>query len=186
MPDTFTSLGLTIPNLAGPFAPAGRLIWSSLLLLVGLAIAVAWIRTPKRTAEPATWAATIAGAVLVWALMVLAYGVVPHEWLTYANSELNWGRDTFFAREGQFLGDRFPPFDIPKFVLADIVAATLYIVFGTINVLLFSAWQKRKVAEPVAAPEGDAGAPPMTGGFSRFRRRRAGVSAYGRPVTSSE
>ena len=89
-------------------------------------------------------------------MMTLAYGVWPHEWLTFANSYLNWGKDTFLVRENQFFGGSFPPIDVPRYVLADIVAAGSYFVFGTINVYLFSAWQKRKVAEPVEAAEGEA------------------------------
>ena len=122
---------------------------------IGIAIAFIWVRQPKRSAEPATWAATIVGAMRVWAMMTLAYGVWPHEWLTFANSYLNWGKDTFVVRENQLFGGSFPPIDVPRYVLADIVAAGSYFVFGTINVYLFSAWQKRKVAEPVEAAEGD-------------------------------
>ncbi len=85
------------------------------------------------------------------------------------------------------MGGSFPPIDVPRYVIADIVAAGSYFVFGTINVYLFSAWQKRKVAEPVVASEDDATpGEPLTGPFSRLRRRRAGTSAYGRPVTTSE
>ena len=160
MPDTIASLlALQIPNFLdwGPpfMVHAGRLIWASLLLAVGIGIAFIWIRRPKRSAEPATWAATIVGAIAVWAMMALAYGVWPHEWLTFANSYLNWGKDTFVVRENQLFGGSFPPIDVPRYVLADIVAAGSYFVFGTINVYLFAAWQKRKVAEPVAAVEGE-------------------------------
>jgi hypothetical protein len=192
MPDTIASLlALQIPNFLdwGPpfMVHAGRLIWATLLLAVGIGIAFIWIRRPKRSAEPATWAATIVGAMAVWAMMVLAYGVWPHEWLTFANSYLNWGKDTFVVRENQLFGGSFPPIDVPRYVLADIVAAGSYFVFGTINVYLFAAWQKRKVAEPVAAVEGEDSTDPNAGGpFARLRRRRAGVSAYGRPVTTSE
>jgi hypothetical protein len=192
MPDTIASLlALDIPNFL-PEHPtflrhAGRLIWASLLLFGGIAIAFACIRRPKRSAEPATWAASIVGAVGVWAMMALAYAVWPHEWLTFANSYLNFGKDTFLAHENQFFGGTFPPIDIPRYVIADTVAAGSYLVFGTINVYLFSAWQKRKVAEPVeAGAEGEGHQPPTTGPFARLRRRRAGVSAYGRPVTTSE
>jgi hypothetical protein len=190
VPDTIASLlALDIPNVLPDwhfFRPAGRLIWCSLLLVIGIGIAFVWIRQPKRSTEPATWAAAIVGAIAVWALMTLAYGVWPHEWLTFANSYLNWGKDTFLVRENQFFGGSFPPIDIPRYVLADIVAAGSYFVFGAINVYLFAAWQKRKVAEPVTEPEDGEGAPPVTGPFSRLRRKRAGTSAYGRPVTTSE
>jgi hypothetical protein len=189
MPDTITSVvALEIPNVLPDwhfFRPAGRLIWASLLLAIGLAIAMYLLRRPKRSSEPPTWAAAIVGAVLVWAMMTLAYGVWPHEWLTFANSYLNWGKDTFVVRENQFFGGSFPPIDVPRYVLADTVAAGSYLVFGAINVYLFAAWQKRKVAEPSAADEGE-GEPPVTGPFARLRRRRAGTSAYGRPVTTSE
>jgi hypothetical protein len=188
MPDKIASvLALDVPNVLPDwhfFRPAGRLIWASLLLFIGIAIAMFLIKRPKKSAEPATWAATIAGAVLVWAMLALAYGVWPHEWLTFANSYLNWGKDTFFVRENQFFGGSFPPIDVPRYVGADIIAAGSYVVFGTINVYLFSAWQKRKVAEPVedeAADEETGGSP-----LARLRRRRAGTSAYGRPVTTSD
>jgi hypothetical protein len=189
MPDFFHSLvGLEVPNILpetpGFLRPAGRLIWSSLLLTIGIAAGFVLIRRPKRTAEPATWAQTIFGAMVVWAILILAYGVVPHEWLTFAASYLNFGKDTFVLRENQW-AENLPPFDISRLVVADSVATAMYVVFGTINVYLFAAWQKRKVAEP--APEGDEPAEPLvTGPFARLRRRRAGVSAYGRPVTRAE
>jgi hypothetical protein len=191
MPDTIASLvALEIPNILPDwrfFQPAGRLIWCSLLLAIGIGVAFMLVRRPKRSAEPSTWAATIVGAIAVWAMMTLAYAVWPHEWLTFANSYLNWGKDTFVVQENQLFGGSFPPIDIPRYVLADIVAATSYFVFGAINVYLFAAWQKRKVAEPVAtAAEEAESEPPITGPFSRLRRRRAGTSAYGRPVTTSE
>jgi hypothetical protein len=192
MPDTIASLvALDIPNFL-PEHPtflrhAGRLIWASLLLLIGIGVALVWIRQPKRSTEPATWAACIGGAVATWAMLALAYGVWPHEWLTFANSYLNWGKDTFLVRENQFFGGSFPPIDVPRYVLADTIAAGSYVVFGVINVYLFSAWQKRKVVEPASADEtGEGGEPSPGGPFARLRRRRAGVSAYGRPVTTSE
>ena len=64
-----------------------------------------------------------------------------------------------------------------------------YVVVLVINVYLFAAWQKRKVAEPVTVAEGEAATPPPEAGggpFSRLRRRDKRVSAYGRPVTTSE
>jgi hypothetical protein len=189
MPDTIASLlALDVPNVLPDwhfFRPAGRLIWCSLVLGIAIVIAFVWIRQPKKSEEPSTWAATIAGAIVVTGLMTLAYGVWPHEFLTFANSYLNWGKDTFFVQENQWFGGSFPPIDVPRYVLADIIAAGSYFVFGAINVYLFSAWQKRKVAEPAAAGE-EPGEPPVTGPFSRLRRRRAGTSAYGRPVTTTE
>ena len=166
MPDTIASLlALQIPNFFGlgaAFHGSRRAahLGIAILLAIGIGSRSSGSRRPKRSAEPATWAATIVGAIAVWAMMVLVYGVWPHEWLTFANSYLNWGKDTFVVRENQLFGGSFPPIDVPRYVLADIVAAGSYFVFGTINVYLFAVWQKRKVAEPVAAVEGeDSGDP---------------------------
>jgi hypothetical protein len=244
MPSNIPSLlGGNVPNLLPHWhflQPAGRLIWSTSLLLIGIAIAFVWIRQPKRpnwpvapavlglvalwivalvifklldstrgqlwatvlvglgivvflalrfrpekTDEPSTWAATIVGAVAVYGLMTLAYGVVPHEWLTFASSYLNFGKDTFVATEDQFAAN-LPPIDIPRYVIADIVATGIYVVFATINILLFSMWQKRKAVETETVTEDSGPAAPVTGPFARFRRRAAGTSAYGRPVTTNE
>src|SRR5690242_20726006 len=60
---------------------AGRLIWATVLFVIGLVIAFRMTKRPK-PAEPATWAMTILGALGVWAMMALGYGTIPHEWLT--------------------------------------------------------------------------------------------------------
>ena len=157
MPTTIASLlALEVPNILpespGFLRPAGRLIWCSIVLGIGIAVAFIWARQPKKSAEPSTWAATIFGGIVVFFLFVLAYGVWPHEWLTFASAHLNWGKDTYILTQDQFASN-LPPIDVPRYVLADIVAATSYFVFGTINVLLFSMWQKRTVAEPAAVGE---------------------------------
>src|SRR5262245_50770459 len=187
MPTTIASLlALEIPNVLpespGFLRPAGRLIWCSLALAIGITIAFIWAKQPKKSADPATWAATIAGGVVVFYLFVLAYGVWPHEWLTFASAHLNWGKDTYFLTEDQW-ATNIPPIKIPRYVAADIIAAGSYFVFGTINILLFSMWQKRKVAEPAA--EGEEAETPTPGAFARLRNRKR-TSAYGRPVTTSE
>jgi hypothetical protein len=166
--------------------PAGRLIWSSLILIIGIVVIFAMTRIPKRSDEPATWAATVVGAMVVWALMILAYGTIPHEWLNFASSYLNFNKARFIVEEGQLPGN-MPPFDIPTSAFVDAVAAGMYIVFIGLNIYLFSAWQKRKVAAPASEVEGEAPSEPTTGGgaFSRLRRKDKRTSAYGRPVTTT-
>jgi hypothetical protein len=180
----FNVLGLEVPNILPTYPgwarPAGRLIWSSLIFLGGLAIAGYLTTKPKRP-EPPTWAQTIVGALLVWVLLILGYGTVPHEWLQFSASYLNWGTDTYTLR-----ANRFIPTDVNRQAIAHIGAVLIYVFALGANIALFVRWQKRPVAE--AAPAGDGGEPttePSSGG-SWLRRRLRRTSAYGRPVTVSE
>jgi hypothetical protein len=146
--------------------PAGRLIWATVLLLIGVGIIVFLTKRPK-SAEPATWAQSMAGALIVFSLMLVAYGTVPHEWIVFANSYLKWGTAKYV-----FQKNRFIHFDVNKQAANDGIAALIYVVMLVGNVRLFSLWQKRPVREP--APEGGAAE----------ERAPAGTSAYGRPMTA--
>jgi hypothetical protein len=178
-----TVFGLHVPWLR----KAARLLYALVLFTLGLVATAGVIRTPKRSSEPPTWAQTVLGAMFVWSMFALGYGVIPHEWLTFANSYLNWDSSFYVVHHGQ-LAANLPPFDITRDKVADSVAAVIYVVVLGLNIAFFAAWQKRKVAEP--ATEGDTAstdAGPITGGsvFSRLRRSKR-TSAYGRPVTTTE
>src|SRR4051812_38269171 len=185
-------LGLDVPNLIprsvltlnlGWARPGGRLIWATLLFLIGLAIA-GYLTTKPKPAQPSTWAQTVLGAMLVWAMLILGYGTVPHEWLQFAASYLNWGTDTFALRRDQLVAN-LPPFDVTRQVVAHIVVVGIYGFALTANIVLFSRWQKRPVAEEKPAVEGEVEvAEPGARGWLRRRTRR--TSAYGRPVTVNE
>jgi hypothetical protein len=187
MPDipAASLLGLSVPNLLPESVfgvnldwvrPAGRLIWATVFLVVGLAIAGFLATRPKRSAEPATWAATILGSICLWALFIIAYGTVPHEWLNFSSAYLDFGKNTFALRQNAVV-----PFDVTREAVTHIVVSGIYIVLLSANVALFVQWQQRKVAEPAA--DGDD-APAARAPW--FRRRLQRTSAYGRPVTVQE
>ncbi len=193
-PHVWDLLSLHVPNLLpktvfGSHFPrkAGRLIWATVLFAIGLIIAFIWVRRPKRSSEPATWAQTIIGAFAVWVMLTLGYGVIPSEWIIFGNSYLNFDSSTYLARRNQ-LAAHLPPFDITRDKFVDAVAAGIYVVVLVLNVYLFAAWQKRKVVEPAAEGEGETAQRPSGGGpLARLRaRREERVSAYGRPVTTTE
>ena len=88
--------------------PAGRLIWACVIFVIGLAVIVVMLRRPK-SPEPPTWAQSMLGALAAFSLMLLAYGTIPHEWIVYANSYLNWSAAKFV-----FQKNRFIHFDVTK------------------------------------------------------------------------
>ncbi len=164
---------------------AARLLYATVLFAIGCGAASLVIRTPKRSDESPTWAQCVIGAMFVWFMFALGYGVIPHEWLTFGNSYLNFDSASFVVHRGQWASD-LPPFDVTRDKLIDIGATVIYGVVLTLNVRFFAAWQKRKVAEP-ATEVAEPAAGPITGGtiFSRLRRAKR-TSAFGRPVTTSE
>jgi hypothetical protein len=159
---------------------AGRGIFWTLLFAIGLLIGYRLTKKPK-PAEPATWAQTILGALGVWAMMAMGYGTIPHEWLTFSNSYLNFNTATFLMQKNRFIH-----FDITRSVVGDVGVSVIYGLVLTLQLIMFARWQKRPAAE--AAEDGAAEPDTTEGGgpLARLlRRRQKRVSAYGRPVTTA-
>ena len=156
-----------IPDWLPWMRPAGRLLWAVGLLVIGLIIIMVLMRRPK-SERPATWAQCMAGAVGTFAMFALAYAIVPHEWITFADKYLQWGTTKFLVRSGQEVLFLKFPFDINMKAISDIIAVGIYVVMFGLNLFLFSAWQKRgqeKAETPDAAPK--------TSRFGRPLRRKA-------------
>ena len=157
-----------IPDWLPWMRPAGRLIWSLVLLAIGLAI-LFWLMKRPKPNRPATWAECMAGAVGVLALMTLAYGIIPHEWITFSDAYLRWDTTRFLVRSGQEILFFDFPFDINQQAVRDVVASGIYIVFLGLNLVLFVKWQQRGQVDDAAAAE-----TPKVSRFGRpLRRRRA-------------
>jgi hypothetical protein len=179
-PTVAPMLGIDIktlpPRTIGPLTfswaqPAGRLIWALLLFVIAVGAVVFVAKRPK-PAEPPTWAQAMLGAIFVFAVMLLGYAVIPHEWIVFASSYHRWNTARFLVRAGQKIGPiHWLNFDINMQAVNDAVAALIYVVMLGLNIALFSLWQKRptRAAEP-SAPAGE--------------EKVVGTSAYGRPVTA--
>ncbi|HZQ79192.1 MAG TPA: hypothetical protein VFE55_17795 [Acidimicrobiia bacterium] len=142
----------------------GRFILSLLLCVIAFAIFV-WLKNRPKSELPATWAQSMLGALAVFAMILLVYGVVPHEWLTWCDSKLGLRSDKIE------LSTR--PIKITGQTIRDVVAALLYIIFLGVQTWMWSAWQKRGTAKPKAAAVAATPEP-------------AGTSAFSRPVTKKD
>jgi hypothetical protein len=136
-------------------------VWATLGALLAIAMGAVVSRDLRSPDQPTTWAEAMAGAVAVLVFFTLAYGVIPHEWLTFANSYLNMSNDRFFA----WAGDRLVK--MPYSTVRDTVAALIYVVAIGANVVLWVKWQQRLT--PKAAPAEGEAAPPVIR-TSRFGR----------------
>jgi hypothetical protein len=157
-----------IPDWLPWMRPAGRLIWSIVFFLIGLIIILALMRREKPD-RPATWAECIAGAVGVFGMMTLAYGVIPHEWITFSDKYLQWDTTVFVFRGNQKMLF-FPwnwPFSFDKHNVRDIIVVAIYGIAIGLNAGLFVAWQKRGQEKPE-----EETATPRRSRFGRPLRRR--------------
>ena len=106
---------------------------------------------------PLTWGEAMVGGTLVFGIMMLAYGIVPHQWLNYADNELLWRPDKLlvgissggvvFGNEAKDLGGTGRIL-INYQAIRDIIATVLYIVFLGGQMYLWSVWQKRGRKKP--------------------------------------
>ena len=127
------------------------LVISILIVVVGVGICLA-IGRRRPPGTPVTWGEAFVAGTFVFALMVVAYGVVPHQWLDFADNELLWRADKLLvsisgdglvwgqaAKEAAGSGKILINYQAVR----DIVASGFYIVFLGVHVYLWSVWQKR-------------------------------------------
>jgi hypothetical protein len=159
-----------MPNLLPDwhfFRPAGRLIWFSLLLIVMMIPVIVALRKPKSD-KPATWAMSMVGAVYVFWLFLLAYAIIPHEFITFADKYLLWGTNKYVIKsttEIPGISSFNWPFSIDMQAVRDVAVVGIYLVFFGANIFLFVKWQERKVKPPE-----DEEAETVVVGKSRFGR----------------
>jgi hypothetical protein len=155
---------LVVGALAAKFASGIQtiVVWVVLVALLAISLAAVVSRDPRSPDRETTWAEAMVGAVAVFTLMTLAYGVVPHEWLTFANSYLNMSSDRFIE------WPPWPFYDVVKLpfsAIRDSVAALIYVVAIGANVVLWMRWQDRLA--PAPEPTEAAEAPARTSRFGR-------------------
>jgi hypothetical protein len=128
------------------------------LLMVGI---VVYVGKRRPLGTPLTWGEAFVAAVFVFLLLLLAYGVVPNQWLLFADNDLKWRKDTFFFGDDGISFFGRGAIQIPQETLRDIIAATIYIVFLLANGFLWTWWQRRGKGT---------------------EEKKALTSAYGRPL----
>ncbi len=119
----------------------------SLVVTVG-SIAGALMYMKRRPADARlTWGEAAAASVFVFFVLFMAYGVVPHQWLTWADNELGWRGDRFLVGPGAIFADALP-FELTYLVLRDIVVSGIYGAFLAAQVVLWKVWQERGKVKP--------------------------------------
>ncbi len=107
-----------------------------------------------------TWGEAMIASVYVFYIFFWIYGVVPHFWLQWADSGLQWRADVILQGphipfisntvDGQALGviasqqdGGWFPFRIPYIVIRDIIAVLIHVVLLGLNIWYWNHWQTR-------------------------------------------
>ena len=121
-------------------------------VLIAIVVRVARRRTPG---TPLTWGEAFVGATFLFALMLMIYGVVPDQFLRWADGDLAWRSDKIGIPTGPLPFKHHLLFEngveifgrgriiITAQVLRDVIAAGIYIVFLVLQVLAWLWWQNR-------------------------------------------
>lgn len=129
-----TSIGRGFTNVAF----TGALI--VMFILVGIVV----LYSKRRPADKyLTWGEAAAASVFTTFGLFWAFGVVPHQWLTYAGSELAMRSDAILAGPGSTGLAQWSPIVISKQTIADLICVGIYGMAFTLTLVLWAVWQKR-------------------------------------------
>ena len=102
-----------------------------------------------------TWGEAMLAATYVFLLLLLAYGVVPNQWIQWTTNELDWSSENLF----EHWSVNWLPFEITLQAVRDIVVIVIHVIALGANVVLWVLWQDRGKAKPTVEPVSDFGRP---------------------------
>ncbi|MGA7226862.1 MAG: hypothetical protein WBZ40_01880 [Acidimicrobiia bacterium] len=130
-------------------------------MLVGGALMV-WVLNQKMT-----WARAVFAAFITWLEFVLIFGMIPSEWLSFAQTDLDWSSQRVFFTVPSFLvlGNDV---DISYGVIKDSISMGYHIVMLAGGAILALQIQKMRAGRPASAekpePKSPYGRPLLKGG----------------------
>lgn len=137
------------------------------LIAIAMTIPILIYMKRRPVDQEPTWGEAMVGATYVFALLFWIYGVVPHQFLTYADNELSWRSDRRLigprlpanwefgeksmivndagetVQQNQGILDWALPMHLNYRVIRDVLAVIIYNIYLAANIALFSMWQRR-------------------------------------------
>ena len=124
---------------------------ASWIIAIIMAVIIAEVARRRPIDKPTTWGAAMVGATFTFFGMFWIYGVVPHQMLTYSDSELAWRSDSIIVgpalpdwwAEGQGLIEWALPFTLNYQVVRDLMVVGIYAIALGFQIALTVIWQNR-------------------------------------------
>lgn len=137
-------------------------VTSLLLGLLGCAAVIVYGKR-RRVSSPLTWGEAMAASAYAFLLFFWWYGVIPNQWLMWADNELNWRSDAYLAQAGQSLFGQewlsWWPLDITMVVVRDLLVLGVYGLGLALHIGLWAWWQDRAKERPATVPASRYGRP---------------------------
>jgi hypothetical protein len=127
-----------------------------LVVVLGVGVCL-FVGSRRPIGTPLTWGEAMVAGTFVFALMLVAYGVAPHQWLAFADNKLLWRADKLLvgvSSAGVVWGQKAKNLGgsgriiVNYQAIRDIIASVIYILFLGGQVYLWSVWQKRGRKKP--------------------------------------
>ena len=136
-----SQLGTIVSSAAKGFA---NVAFTGSLIVMFLLAGIVVLYSKRRPRDAyLSWGEAAAASVFCTFGLFWAFGVVPHQWLTYSGSELAMRSDAILAGPGSTGLAEFSPIVISKQTLADLIAVGIYGLAFTLTLVLWAVWQKR-------------------------------------------
>lgn len=117
-----------------------------LLLMLAMVAPIPWLMQRRPADAPLTWGEAMVGAMWVTGILFLAFGIIPHQFIVWADTDLAWTKDRFLVGPGEILDAL--PFVVPYSALRDIMVVNLHVVFAVGMVKMWGQWQTRGAKPP--------------------------------------
>ena len=112
---------------------------------------------------PFDWGQAVLAATYIFGVLFLAFGVVPHQWISHADKNLGWSRDKLLIGWGGVLKPQsqggWNPITLQYEAVRDIVVVLIHVVFFGVFIFLAIWWQKRGNVKPKELPVSTYGRP---------------------------
>lgn len=135
----------------------------SCVATVVLALAVIPYGKRRPVGSTFTWGEAMLASVYIFGVMFIAFGIVPHQWLSHADKDLGWSRDKMLVGPGGILKPQsaggWNPITLQYQAVRDIVVVVIHLVFIGMFVFLAVWWQKRGDVKPKELPSSSYGRP---------------------------
>ena len=116
-----------------------------------------------RSTPPFDWGQAVLASIYIFGVLFLAFGVVPHQWISHADKNLGWSRDKLLVGWGGFLKPQsqggWNPITLQYEAVRDIVVVLIHVVFFGVFIFLAIWWQKRGNVKPKELPVSTYGRP---------------------------